>query len=81
MLKYIFDPSSQPTDKYLRAADQRSGAYSILCGIGANQAIANGQPVYIDELVQNIGTPNYPAMPDGTEPLPTQHITTKTNVI
>ena len=59
-----------PPDKYLRAADERSGAWSILIGTAANVAMAEKRPVRIDELVQNIGMPDYAPMPTGREPLP-----------
>jgi len=58
-----------PADPYLRAADQRGGAYSILTGIAANRSIATGQIVRIDDLVHGIGMPDYPPMPTGNEPL------------
>lgn len=70
MLDYIFAPDNQPEDKYLRAADQRSGAWSILVGVAANHSMAKGCPVRIDELVKNIDMPDYPPMPAGDEPLP-----------
>ena len=69
MLRDIFAPSSEP-DKYLRRADQRAGAYSILTGIAANQSMATGQHVTIDSLVKNIGRPDYPPMPSPQAPLP-----------
>jgi hypothetical protein len=69
MLKDIFDPGSKP-DKYLRKADQRAGAYSILTGIAANQSMATGQLVTIDSLVKDIGRPDYPPMPSPQDPLP-----------
>jgi hypothetical protein len=56
-------------DPYKRAADQRSGAWSILVGVAANRAMAEGRPFRIDELCTNIGLPDYPAMPTGDEPL------------
>lgn len=56
-------------DKYLRAADQRSGAYSILTGVAANVSMATGQAVAIDSLVQNIGMPDYPPMPSPDDPI------------
>jgi predicted dehydrogenase len=69
LLQDIFDP--QPgTDPYMRAADQRAGAYSILTGIAANQSMATGKCVEIADLVQNIGRPDYPPMPTDREPLP-----------
>ena len=63
MLEYIFDAGNQKPDKYLRAADQRSGSYSILCGIAANISMREGRVVKIGELVKNIGIPDYPPMP------------------
>jgi predicted dehydrogenase len=70
MLKYIFAPDSMPPDKYLRAADQRSGAYSILVGVAANRSMKENRPVEISELAEGIPLPDYPAMPSGDEPLP-----------
>ena len=67
MLSYIFDPDKQPQDKYLRAADQRSGAWSILIGVAANRSMAEGRPVRIDELVQDIGMPDYPSRTGGSD--------------
>jgi predicted dehydrogenase len=69
MLKYIFDPEGQPEDKYLRAADQRSGAWSILTGIAANISMGERRVVAVDELVPGLELPDYPAMPAGNEPL------------
>ena len=57
-------------DKYLRAADHRSGAYSILTGVAANVCFQTGQPVMITDLVKNIGYPDYPEMPSRTASLP-----------
>jgi hypothetical protein len=69
MLRDLFLPEKEP-DKYLRAADQRAGAYSILTGIAANLGIASGQPVKIADLAQNTGYPDYPKMPSHDEPVP-----------
>jgi predicted dehydrogenase len=69
MLEDIFNPAPGP-DKYLRAADQRAGAYSILTGVAANQSIATGQLVLIDDLVKGIGRPDYPPMPSSQDSLP-----------
>ena len=69
MLKDIFAPAAEP-DKFLRRADQRAGAYSILTGIAANQSMATSQLVTIDSLVQDIGRPDYPPMPSPQSPLP-----------
>ncbi|MHB9134376.1 MAG: Gfo/Idh/MocA family protein [Armatimonadota bacterium] len=62
LLDDLFAENPQP-DKYLRAADQRSGAYSILTGIAANHSIATGLPVNVADLVQGIGQPEYTEMP------------------
>ncbi len=62
MLNDLFAPSPEP-DKYLRRADQRSGAYSILTGVAANLSMATGQRVMIDDLVKGIGRPDYTPMP------------------
>lgn len=69
MLGQIFDPKNQKKDKYMRAADQRSGAYSILCGAAANVSMKTNKPVFIDDFVKNIGMPDYAPMPTGKEPL------------
>lgn len=63
MLDYLFDKASQPEDKYLRAADWRSGAYSILTGVAANESIRTGERIMIADLVPDIPLPDYPAMP------------------
>jgi len=68
LLDDIFNPNPKP-DKYLRAADQRAGAYSILTGVAANESMKTGQLVRIDELVQGIGAPDYPPMPSAEEPI------------
>ncbi|MDF1514630.1 MAG: Gfo/Idh/MocA family oxidoreductase [Anaerolineae bacterium] len=58
-----------PEDPYMRAADQRGGAYSILTGVAANHSMRTNQQIRIDNLVQNIGLPDYPAMPDNRSEL------------
>ena len=69
LLDDLFAPNP-PADKYKRAADHRAGAYSILTGVAANRSIASGQLIRIPDLVQNIGIPDYPAMPSPDEPIP-----------
>ncbi len=59
-----------PADKYLRAADQRAGAWSIMTGVAANHSMAAGRPVKIADLVGEIETPDYPEMPDPFAPIP-----------
>ncbi len=69
MLKDIFSPGVEK-DTYLRAADHRAGAYSILCGVAANQSIAGGKIVHISDLVKHLEKPDFPLMPDPHEPIP-----------
>jgi predicted dehydrogenase len=59
----------RPADPYLRAADHRSGAYSILTGIAANRSMDFGKPFRIDSLVQGLKYPDYPRMPTSDEPI------------
>jgi predicted dehydrogenase len=69
MLDDVFGQEKKQ-DKYLRAADQRAGAYSILTGVAANLAISTGKPVQIADLVHDVGYPDYPEMPSRTAPVP-----------
>jgi predicted dehydrogenase len=69
LLKDLFLPD-RPEDPYKHAADQRSGAYSILIGVAANKSFVTGGPVRIDDLVQNIGMPDYAPMPNRADPIP-----------
>ena len=68
LLQDVFLP--QGDDKYLRAADHRAGAYSILTGIAANQSMATGQAVNVADLVHDLAMPEYTAMPQPTDPNP-----------
>jgi hypothetical protein len=68
MLRDIFHPHPSP-DKYLRAADERSGAASILVGIAANRCLETGQPVFLADLVSGLAAPDYPAMPSRSGPV------------
>ncbi len=69
LLDDLFLPEKKK-DKYLRAADQRSGAYAMLIGASANLCFKTGQPIKIKDLVQNVNYPDYPEMPSRTESLP-----------
>jgi predicted dehydrogenase len=69
MLDDLFLPNP-PADKYLRAADERAGACSILIGAAANQCFETGQPVEIASLIKNLGRPEYSPMPSRSGPLP-----------
>jgi len=76
LLDDLFRPDA-PADKYLRAADQRAGSYSILTGIAANCSMAEGRLIRIEDLVHGIGLPDYPAMPTNADPLPMEKQSTK----
>lgn len=65
MLRDLFSPEE---DRYLRAADHRSGVASILCGIAANRSIAEGGWVKIEDLIHGLERPDYPAMPSTSSP-------------
>jgi hypothetical protein len=62
MLDDIFLPSPAP-DKYLRAADERAGAASIMVGIAANQSLRTGMRVEVADLLPNLPVPDYAPMP------------------
>ncbi|RIK34761.1 MAG: dehydrogenase [Chloroflexi bacterium] len=51
MLEQIFSPNP-PADPYNRAASHIDGAASILLGIAANESIASGKPVNVDDLLK-----------------------------
>ena len=69
MLDDIFLPAPMP-DKYLRAADERAGAASIIVGIAANQSLVTGSSVNLADLVPNLPLPDYAPMPNRAGPLP-----------
>lgn len=51
MLEQIFS-DNPPADPFARAASHIDGAASILLGIAANEAIATGRPVRVEELLK-----------------------------
>ncbi len=55
MLGYLFDPEHMEADRYNRASTWKEGAWSILTGIAANQAIATGQTVNVDAMLSEAG--------------------------
>lgn len=65
----LFLPSPPP-DKYMRAADERAAAASMLIGAAANRCFETDQPVAIADLVTGLDRPDYPPMPSRTGPLP-----------
>jgi len=69
MLEDIFLPAPNP-DKYLRAADERAGACSILVGIAANRSMETGAKVMVSDLIGRVPQPDYPPMPTRRGPLP-----------
>ena len=69
MLADIFG-AEKKSDKYMRVADHRSGAYGCLIGIAANICFKNGQPVSIADLAPGLGYPDYPAMPKRSDRVP-----------
>ncbi|MDO8541243.1 MAG: Gfo/Idh/MocA family oxidoreductase [Opitutaceae bacterium] len=69
MLEDIFLPDPPP-DKYRRAADERAGAYSILVGIAANRSMETGARVRLADLLPKLPAPDYPPIPDRTDPVP-----------
>lgn len=68
--------TNPPADKYLRAADQRAGAWSIMTGVAANHSLVSGQPVRIADLIGDVDEPDYPSMPKPFEPIPASDIDT-----
>jgi len=50
-------------DPYMRAADQRAGAYSILTGVAANYSMLTDELIHIGDLVDGLELPDYPPMP------------------
>jgi len=68
MLRDLLRPMPSD-DKFLRAADERAGATSILVGVAANRCFETGQPVTIADLVPGLERPDYPPMPACDGPL------------
>jgi predicted dehydrogenase len=68
LLDGIFLPNP-PADPYMRAADERSGAYAVLIGAAANQCFAGAGTVRLADLVTGLERPNYPAMPTRSDPV------------
>jgi len=56
-------------DEYKRAADHRSGAYSIITGIAANMSMATGKTINIKDILKNVEYPEYTPMPGHEGPL------------
>ncbi|HYO08594.1 MAG TPA: Gfo/Idh/MocA family oxidoreductase [Tepidisphaeraceae bacterium] len=69
LLDDLFLPTP-PADKYLRAADERAGALSILIGIAANKCFETKTPVQVASLVTGLKAPDYAPMPTRNDPVP-----------
>ena len=69
----IFAPGRH-ADPYMRTADHRSGAYSIMTGIAGNHSIEACRPIRIDSLVKGLELPDYPLMPSPKEPINPQFL-------
>ncbi len=69
LLDDLFLPNP-PADKYLRAADERAGAASILIGAAANKCFETGQKVVIADMVKGLKKPDYAPMPSKDAPVP-----------
>lgn len=69
LLDSLFLPHP-PEDPYYRTADHRGGAYSILTGVAANLSMETGRTIRIQDLVDGLGYPVYPAMPTRGQGLP-----------
>lgn len=68
MFDALFNPSPA-RDKYMRAADYRSGAYSIVTGMAANYSMATGREIRISELIHGIPLPDMAPMPLPSAPI------------
>jgi len=55
MLGYLFDAENVGPDPYKRGSTQVDGAWSILTGIAANESIATGKAIEVDELLKANG--------------------------
>jgi hypothetical protein len=69
MLEDIFAPDPS-RDRFLRAADERAGACSILVGIAANRSLQTKSAVQIADLVPDLPRPDYAPMPTRADRLP-----------
>ena len=61
VLASLFEPDLPP-DPLNRAAGLADGSFSILTGVAANQSIAMGKAVRVDQLVTGLPTPDHPQM-------------------
>lgn len=69
MLDDLF-PTARIADKYLRAADERAGACSVMVGIGANRSLETGGRVDLAGFFGALPVPDYAPMPSSRAALP-----------
>ncbi|MBL9186536.1 MAG: Gfo/Idh/MocA family oxidoreductase [Opitutaceae bacterium] len=69
MLEDIFS-AAPAADKYLRAADERAGACSVLVGIAANRSLASGGRIDVADLIGPLPHPDHAPMPTRRDALP-----------
>jgi predicted dehydrogenase len=62
MLEEILAPGAV-ADPYLRRADERAGAASMLVGVAANRSLATGVRVRLADLAGELPRPDYPVRP------------------
>jgi predicted dehydrogenase len=68
MLSEVFGTAAP--DPYKRAADERSGMYSILIGAAANRCFTTGRAVSIADLVSGLTPPSVAPMPSREAKIP-----------
>ena len=68
MLSEVFGTAAP--DPYKRAADERSGMYSILIGAAANRCFTTGRAVSIADLVSGLTPPSVAPMPSRETKIP-----------
>ena len=68
MLSEVFGTADP--DPYKRAADERSGLYSILIGAAANRCFSTGRAVTIADLVSGLSPPSKATMPSRATQIP-----------
>ncbi len=56
------------TPPLLHFAQHREIDFSLLTGVVANCSVVTGKEVRIDDLVKDIGMPEYPVMPSHADP-------------
>ena len=68
LLDDLFSETPAPDPLGLRA-DWRAGAYSILTGVSANLSMKENRVVTVNDLVNGLEMPDYPATPSWDQPI------------